>query len=138
MRSRLIIASLAAAGLLGTSAYAQTTAGGGVSASTPDGSIAGGATAGTNDKGARKHDGKRHKRDDRRGSATSNSASTYGSGTIYTDKNRATGGVSAGGSASGTGSQSTSTSIDAYGSTDRNGSTGEVYGDSTADSTNPR
>ncbi|KXU32294.1 hypothetical protein A0J57_11000 [Sphingobium sp. 22B] len=138
MRSRLIIASLAAAGLLGTSAYAQTTAGGGVSASTPDGSIAGGATAGTNDKAARKHDGKRHKREDRRDSATSNSASTYGSGTIYTDKNRATGGVTAGGSASGTGSQSTSTSIDAYGSTDRNGSTGEVYGDSTADSTNPR
>lgn len=136
MRYGVIMASLAAAGLLGTSALAQTTAGGGVTASTPDGSVAGGATAGTNDRERDKQDRKRHGREDRR-SPTANSASTYGSGTIYTDRNRATGGVSAGGSASGTGSQSTSTSIDAYGSTDRNGSTGEVYGDSTADSTNP-
>jgi len=138
MRHGAIIASLAAFGLMGTSALAQTTVGGGVSASTPDGSVAGGLTGATSDRDRDKHDGKRHKRDDRRGSATSNSASTYGSGTIYTDRNKATGGVTAGGSASGTGSQSTSTSIDAYGSTDRNGSTGEVYGDSTASSTNPR
>lgn len=137
MRNGIIIASLAAAGLIGTSAFAQTAVGGGVTASTPAGSIAGGASAGSNDLARNKQDRKRHKHEDRRGSATSNSAATYGSGTIYTDRDKATGGVTAGGSASGTGSQSTSTSIDAYGSTDRNGSTGEVYGDSTADSVNP-
>ena len=64
----------------------------------------------------------------------SNSASTYGAGSVYTDRRRATGAVTAGGRASGTGSQATSTSIDAYGATDRNGSSGEVYGDSTATS----
>jgi hypothetical protein len=136
MRNGAIFASLAIAGLMGTGAIAQTSVGGGVTASTPAGSVAGGLSGATNDRIRGKHDGKRHQREDRRGSATSNSASTYGSGTIYTDRNKATGGVTAGGSASGTGSQSTSTSIDAYGSTDRNGSTGEVYGDSTADSTN--
>lgn len=133
MRNGAIIASIAAFGLMGTSAIAQTTAGGGLSASTPQGSVAGGVTAGTADKRANRD----MKRQERRGAPTANSASTYGSGTIYTDRQRATGGVTAGGSASGTGSQSTSTSIDAYGSTDRNGSTGEVYGDATADSVNP-
>ncbi|HKT76650.1 MAG TPA: hypothetical protein VJQ78_07940 [Sphingobium sp.] len=136
MRHGLTIASLAAAGLLATTAYAQTSVGGGLTASTPAGSIAGGATAGTADQARGKQAHRRHGGADRRSPTTANSASTYGSGTIYTDRHRATGGVTAGGSASGTGSQSTSTSIDAYGSTDRNGSTGEVYGDSTADSTN--
>ena len=127
----LMMATIAAAGLLGTSAIAQTTAGGGVSASTPQGSVAGGATAGTNDQGMSQRDQRRQQRMQRR---QGNSSSTYGSGTIYTDRNRATGGVTAGGTATGTGRQSSSTAVDAYGSTTRDGSTAEVYGDSTANS----
>lgn len=127
----LMMATIAAAGLLGTSAIAQTTAGGGVSASTPHGSVAGGATAGTNDQGMSQRDQRRQQRMQRR---QGNSSSTYGSGTIYTDRNRATGGVTAGGTATGTGRQSSSTAVDAYGSTTRDGSTAEVYGDSTANS----
>jgi hypothetical protein len=127
----LMMATIAAAGLLGTSAIAQTTAGGGVSASTPQGSVAGGATAGTTDQAMSQRDQRRQQRMQRR---QGNSSSTYGSGTIYTDRNRATGGVTAGGTATGTGRQSSSTAVDAYGSTTRDGSTAEVHGDSTANS----
>jgi hypothetical protein len=109
----------------------------------PEGSVAGGATAGRASNPDKAH--KRHRemrRDQRRSQrdrqTPSNSASTYGSGTIYTDRNRATGGVTAGGSASGTGSQSSSTAIDAYGSTTRNGSEAEIYGDATAESRDRR
>ncbi|PAX06839.1 hypothetical protein CKY28_12210 [Sphingomonas lenta] len=126
-----MIATIAAAGLLGTSAMAQTTAGGGASASSPHGSVAGGATAGTNDQGMSQREQRRQQRMQRRGG---NSSSTYGSGTIYTDRNRATGGVTAGGTATGSGRQSSSTAVDAYGQATRQGSTAEVYGDSTANS----
>lgn len=138
---KFIIMSIAALGMASTGAIAQTTAGGGASASGPNGSVAGGATAGSAKKADRQRDrqqsrqDRRERRDD--APATANSASTYGSGTIYTDRNRASGGVTAGGSASGTGSQSTGTTVDAYGQTTRDGSTAEVFGDSTAESTNP-
>ena len=128
---RILTMAAIAAGLLGTSAIAQTTAGGGVSASGPQGSVAGGATAGTNDDGATKRDKRRQDRAERRGG---NSASTYGAGSIYTNRNRATGGVTAGGSATGDGVQSSSTAVDAYGSTTRDGSNAEVFGDSTTSS----
>ena len=135
---RMIILPAAAAALLAGTAMAQTTAGGGVAGSTADGSVAAGATGGTMtapDK-AKKDRHERHTpRAERQASA--NSASTYGSGSVYTDRDRATGAVTAGGSATGTGSQSTSTSVDAYGSTTKDGSEGEVYGDSTANSTVP-
>ena len=131
MRNSTIMAAIAAAGLLGTSAIAQTTAGGGVSASGPQGSVAGGASAGTNDPQMNGRDKRRQTRAERR---AGNSSSTYGAGSTYTDRNRATGAVAAGGTATGTGRQSSSTAVDAYGSTTRDGSTAEVYGDSTANS----
>ena len=131
MRNSTMVAAIAAAGLLGTSAMAQTTAGGGVSASGPQGSVAGGASAGTNDQGMSQRDKRRQGRAERR---AGNSSSTYGAGSTYTDRNRATGAVAAGGTATGTGRQSSSTTVDAYGSTTRDGSTAEVYGDSTANS----
>lgn len=143
---KLILGSVIALGLASTSAMAQSTVGGGAAASGPEGSVAGGATAGTAGK-AEKQDRAKHRRHgaDRqdRGqqpdrTAAANSASTYGSGSVYTDRQHATGAVTAGGSAAGTGSQASGTSIDAYGSTDRNGSSGEVYGDSSATSTNPK
>ena len=130
MRITTFIASFAAAGLLGTTAMAQTTAGGGVSASTPQGSVAGGATAGTmSEQQKQKRQGRQQQRQQR---AEGTSSSTYGAGTIYTDRTRATGGVTAGGTATGSGATASSTAVDAYGSTTRDGSTGEVYGDSTA------
>lgn len=114
------------------------TAAGGASVSTPEGSAAEGGTVGAQ---MREKRAKRSMRDRRTDSdqpaATSNSTSTYGTGTVYTDRDRATGGVNAGASATGTGDQSASTTVDAYGSTDSTGSTGEVYGDSSATSTNP-
>lgn len=140
---KFIIGSIAALGLASTGAIAQTTVGGGASASNRDGSVAGGVTAGKAHKAMKHRDRMRdERRDDRRdrrsdAPSTANSASTYGSGTVYTDRNRATGGVTAGGSASGTGSQRTGTTIDAYGQTTREGSTAEVFGDATAESSNP-
>lgn len=138
----IVIGSIVALGLASTSAYAQSTVGGGAAASGPQGSVAGGASAGTADSHKDRQQHRRHgtRRDEAAPSTpgTANSATTYGAGSIYTDRNGATGGVTAGGTASGTGSQSTSSSVDAYGSTDRSGSTGEVYGDSSATSTNPK
>lgn len=137
---KLILPAAAAALFAGT-AMAQTTVGGGVAASGPQGSVVGGATAGTMPAPAStakdKRDRKSHadRKADR--AASANSSSTYGSGSVYTDRNRATGAVTAGGTATGTGSQASSTSIDAYGSTTKSGSEGEVYGDSTATSTVP-
>jgi len=135
MRS-IVLPAVSAALLFSSVAVAQSTVGGATASSSPTGSIAAGGTAGTAVDPA-KH--KRHKasRPERAAERQANSASTYGSGSVYTDRDRATGAVSAGGSASGTGSQATSTSIDAYGSTTKQGSEGEVYGDSTATSTNP-
>lgn len=63
-----------------------------------------------------------------------NTATTFGTGAIYTDRNTASGAVSTGGTASGTGAQSTSSNVGAYGETTRQGSTADVYGDSTAQS----
>lgn len=139
MRSKFIIAAITAAGLLGTSAIAQTAAGGGVTASGKKGSVAGGAGVAQAQPQDAKRDKRRQNRAERaeRREQPANAASTYGSGTVYTDRNTATGGVTAGGNASGTGAQSTSTAIDAYGSTTREGSDAEVYGDSTANSGNP-
>ncbi len=138
MRTNYMIGALSALALMGGTGFAQSTAGGGVAASGPEGSAAGGATAGTADPAGhyQKKMKKRHDRSDRASDRAMerNSASTYGSGSIYTDRNKATGAVTSGGSASGTGAQSTTSSVDAYGSTTKQGSEGEVYGDSTANS----
>jgi hypothetical protein len=141
MRIGTMMATAAAAGLLSTGAMAQVTTGGGQTTSTAQGSTAVGGTMGKAQQMRKKHQQRREDRRDRRDrgddAATANSASTYGSGTIYTDRRHATGGVTAGASAAGTGDQSTATSIDAYGSTTRQGSDAEVYGDAAASSTTP-
>jgi hypothetical protein len=143
MRKLTMITTIAASALLGTAAMAQTTAGGGVSNSNRNGSTAGGVTAGTmptqsqtaQDRRAQKRADRTTRRGDTAAPTGGNSSSTYGSGTVYTDRNTATGGVTAGGTATGTGAQSSSTAIDAYGSTTKNGGEAEVYGDTTAKST---
>jgi hypothetical protein len=131
---KFLIGSIAVLGLTAVPAMAQDatgTASGGASVSTPSGSAAGGATGGAHVRG------RHHGRAGDTSADAANSSSTYGSGSVYTDRNRATGGVAAGGTATGSGDQSSSTSVDAYGATDKSGSTGEVYGDSSATSTNP-
>lgn len=133
MRTKLIITAIAAAGLFGGVASAQSTGGAGVTASGKKGSIAAGGTH-----GKMKHQRmeRRDERRDRRAqpAPTGNSSSTYGSGTVYTDRNTATGGVTAGGTATGTDLQRSTTTVDGYASTTRDGSNAEVYGDSTATS----
>ena len=133
---KLGIISILAIGMASTSAMAQSSETRGAAASNRHGSVAVGTTAQTQDRAHQRHrnngqGGGQAERDTR---APDNSASTYGAGSVYTDRYRATGAVAAGGRASGTGYQASSSSVDAYGSTDRNGSTGEVYGDSSATS----
>ena len=136
MRIGTMMATVAAAGLLGTGAMAQVTTAGGQTTSNAKGSAAIGGTMGKAQQMRKKHEQRREDRRDRRDDeASENSASTYGSGTVYTDRRHATGGVTAGASAAGTGDQSAGTSIDAYGSTTRQGSDAEVYGDAAAGST---
>ena len=132
--NKLIIGSIVALGLASTSAMAQSAPGGGSAASDRHGSSAGGGWGSDSRQDRMRH---RNNGDDRSGERArrpDNSASTYGAGSVYTDRHRATGAVAAGGRATGTGSQASSSSINAYGATDRNGSTGEVYGDSSATS----
>ncbi len=66
--------------------------------------------------------------------AEANTATTFGTGAIFTDRRTASGAVSTGGTASGSGQQNTSSSVEAYGETTREGSNAEVFGDSDAQS----
>ena len=133
---KIVIVSILAIGMASTSAIAQSTESRGAAASNRHGSVAVGTTAQTQDRMHRQHryNGRAEGQAEPETRAPDNSASTYGAGSVYTDRYRATGAVAAGGRASGTGYQASSSSVDAYGSTDRNGSTGEVYGDSSATS----
>jgi hypothetical protein len=131
---KIVIASILAIGMASTSAIAQSTETRGAAVSNRHGSAAVGTSAQTQGRMHRRHNGPDNVQTEQEPSAPTNSASTYGAGSVYTDRYRATGAVAAGGRASGTGSQAASSSVDAYGSTDRNGSTGEVYGDSSATS----
>ena len=131
---KLLIGSNLALGMASTTAMAQSSASGGAAASDRHGSAAGGATVETQDRMRHGNHGRDDAQTQRAPRTPTNSASTYGAGSVYTDRYRATGAVAAGGRASGTGSQGSSSSVNAYGATDRNGSTGEVYGDSSATS----
>lgn len=134
--NRIVIGSILAIGMASTSAMAQSTESRAGAASNRHGSVAVGTTAETQGR-AHRHDrtyGRGDEQVAQEPQAPVNSASTYGAGSVYTDRYRATGAVAAGGRASGTGYQASTSSVDAYGSTDRSGSTGEVYGDSSATS----
>lgn len=65
---------------------------------------------------------------------TANTATTYGAGAVYTDRNSTSAGVTSGALATGTGSQRTTSTVDAYGETGRNGTSADIYGNSTASS----
>lgn len=139
--------------LSGGMAAAQSTAtgaiGGGAATATNAGATAaGGALGGTVSRSGQAQHHDRMDRDkrksvrsaDRNAGDTSvrapaaNTSTTYGAGSVYTDRNSTAAGVTAGGLATGTGSQSTSSTVDAYGETTRNGTSADIYGNATANS----
>jgi hypothetical protein len=63
-----------------------------------------------------------------------NSATTYGTGAVYTDRRSGSAAVNTGGTASGSGVQATGSTVDAYSETTRDGSSADIYGDSVATS----
>lgn len=140
-----LIACAALAGAGAANAQITTNAAGsigaGAAAATNSGAIAGGTSAAgalnSSTTAKSKHD--KHRDSDRAargGAATApvNSATTYGSGAVYTDRNSTSAGVTAGGAAAGSGVNSSSTSVGAYGETGKTGTNADVYGDSAATS----
>ena len=106
------------------------TAGLSVAGANAQGAVAGGLSAGeaTSMNQGRNRQGR---------SPELNSAQTNSSGALYTTRRSAAVGVNTNGSAAGTGQQSTTSTIDAYGETTRQGSSADLYGDSTATSGSP-
>lgn len=96
-----------------------------------------GASAGAEwrQKSARDDDRRDNRRDRRanRRQMEQGSASTYGSGAVHTERRRSSAAVTSGGRASGPGRNSTGTTVEAYGETTRDGSSADIYGDSTAE-----
>lgn len=76
----------------------------------------------------------RDRRDRRAARPEVNTATTYGSGAVYTDRRSGSAAVTSGGSASGSGVQSAGSTVDAYSETTRDGSSADIYGDSVANS----
>lgn len=142
---KLSIPALAAFALMGSAAMAQSagTYGAGVAAAGPNGAVAAGETRGKSDLRAKRADrNDRAERRDRRDrepvAVGAGSTTTYGTGAVYTDRNRASGSATTGASATGTGRNSAGSTIDIYGETTRQGSNAEVFGDSTATANPPR
>lgn len=145
MKLNLAIPAIAATLALGGASVASAqsvqgnvnkTLGAGVAGADRDGAFAGGLTAGGSAQVQKNKD--RRDRGQRRGEqqapALGNSSSTYGSGAVHTSRRNSSAAVTSGASASGSGVQSTGTTIDAYGETTRQGSSADIYGDSTASS----
>lgn len=141
---KLSIPALAACALMGSAAMAQSagTYGAGVASAGPNGAVAAGETRGKADMRAKRAD-RRDRAADRRDrrepvAQGAGSTSTYGTGAVYTDRNRASGSATTGASATGAGRNSAGSTIDIYGETTRQGSNAEVFGDSTATANPPR
>lgn len=146
MKKISAISAIAACALMGGAgiASAQTTSagamGGGTAVAGDKGAVAtGGNAAGSYsaDHSQRRKGRDRHER--RATSTPAPAASTYGSGSVYTDRDNTSAAVTSGGAATGTGANTSST-VDAYGETTRNGTSADIYGNSTAgtSTTTPR
>lgn len=111
--------------------------GAGTAAAGDKGAIASGVNAAgkATDRAERRQGRERRDRDARQTQMPS--ASTYGAGSVYTDRNNTSAAVTSGGAATGAGANTSST-VDAYGETTRDGTSADIYGGSTAgtDSTN--
>lgn len=149
MKLKYIAPVVGAAMFLGGGmAAAQTTTGaigGGTAVATDrgaavSGGVMGGTTASSEPGKMKRHDraaardARREGRDASTRAPEANTASTYGAGSVYTDRNSTSAGVTSGGIATGTGSQATSSTVDAYGETSRDGASADIYGSSTAES----
>lgn len=140
MNLKFAIPVIAACAMISGVSLAQTqssagTYGAGTAEADRDGAYADGTTAGKAKSRAEDRRDRRAHRDRKRVEAASpNSASTYGSGAVYTSRRNSSAAVTTGGSASGTGSQAAGSTVDVYGETTRDGSSADVYGDSTATS----
>lgn len=131
----------AAAAVLGFAGIASAqdagSIGAGVAAADNHGAIASGVVASHAEAAQERRDDRRARRDRRNRQADAvqpNSTSTYGTGAVYTDRNSTSAAVSSGATASGTGVNSTSSTVDAYGETSRDGTSADIYGNSTATS----
>lgn len=136
------IPALAAVALMSGTAMAQSSAGtygAGVAVAGPKGAAAAGEVKAKSDHRAHRADERRDRRDRRDREPTAQGATTtYGTGAVYTDRNRASGSAATGASATGDGRNVAGSTIDIYGETTRNGSNAEVFGDSAATSTPKR
>ena len=150
---KLVISAFAASLVMGGAslAYADQTStqtrntasayGVGTASANRDGAQAGAAVAGEAKQMSqtktkhRKHRGDREQPQQSSGASTSpNAASTYTTGAVYTDRNRATASGSTGGTAAGTGVQSTTSGLSVYGDVYKDGGSAGVEGGSTAES----
>ncbi len=145
MKIRTIIPAAIATAVLGLAgaASAQTAgaAGVGAAAANNHGAIASGYSGAQSAMPQDRQDRRDRNRDRRDGRDRDNTppatapvgaTSTYGAGAVYTDRNSTSAGVTSGGSASGPGVSSTTSTVDAYGETGRNGTSADIYGNSTA------
>lgn len=141
MTFKFTIPAIAAVALMSSAAVAQSagTYGAGVAVAGPRGAVAAGETGAKADHRAKRADRAEARRDRRdRQPVAQGATSTYGTGAVYTDRNRASGSATTGASATGAGRNTAGSTIDIYGETTRDGSNAEVFGDSAATATQPR
>lgn len=142
MTIRTLLPAMAATVAIGVSGAAAAQSVGvsglGVADANDRGAVAGAALEAQAQNRGQRDRRNRHWRDRDDPRPVPNAASTYGAGSVYTDRNRTSAAVSSGGAASGDGTQSTATTVDAYGETRRDGSSADIYGSSTATSEETR
>lgn len=161
MNVKSFIPAVAASLLLGSASYAvaadqqntATTFGAGTAEANRNGAQAGAVTAGqarystpSQAKKNKKNRGGQHSGQNMGGGQMSggaqvtlpNSATTFGTGAVFTDRNTASGAASTGATATGAGTQAATSDAYVYGSTDKNGSEAEAQGTSTAVSQEPK
>lgn len=145
MKKISAISAIAACALMGGAgiASAQTTSagamGGGTAVAGDKGAVATGGGAAGSATADRTHRKGRDRHERRTATTPAPAASTYGSGSVYTDRDNTSAAVTSGGAATGTGANTSST-VDAYGETTRSGTSADIYGNSTAgtSTTTPR
>lgn len=162
MNVKSYIPAMAASLLLGSASFAvaadqqntATTFGAGTAEANRNGAQAGAVTAGqarystpSQAKKNKKNRGGQHSGQNKDGSAQMNggaqvtlpnSATTFGTGAVFTNRNTASGAASTGATATGAGTQAATSDAYVFGSTDKNGSEAEAQGTSTAVSQEPK
>lgn len=91
-----------------------------------------------NNQDRRDRDRNRDRRDRDQQRVIPNQTSTFGAGQVTIERDRARATVASGAAASAPGATSASSTVDAYGETTRQGSSADIYGNSTANADEPR